>query len=475
MYKFYLKDVVKAHQYEELIKIFLKPEQFFVVLDEKDENCSNVLGKADSQLAEYTFSKEWNFQFDGDANVLKKEIYTALAEETGKLPGWGIITGIRPVKLFGEIVSAYNGDSDPVKYAEDKFRDYYCVSEEKTKLTSEMYSYQMDVFGEAEENSIGLYVGIPFCPTRCLYCSFTSNQVKDSEIDRYLEALHREIDFVSEKMKENNIYAESIYVGGGTPTTLNAEQLKELLEHMNKAFRTEKLREFTVEAGRPDTITLDKLQVIRDADVERISINPQTMNDKTLKLIGRNHLSADIRNGFALAKEAGIEEVNADLIVGLPEETIEDFKYSLDEVINLDPENITVHTLAVKRASRLVDVDKDYHYKQADIATEMLKYAYEKLDEKGYKPYYLYRQKAMAGAGENIGFCKAGTENLYNARIMDEHQSILALGAGGISKVYFPEENRLERVPNVSNYEIYIERIEEMLDRKDKNFFLGGK
>lgn len=471
MYKFYLKNVVKAHQYEELIKIFLKPEQFVVLLDEKDVNCSNVWAIDDPEIAQLNFSREWSFTFEGDANLLKKEIYLTLAKETGEEPKWGIITGIRPVKLFGETVKANQEKEDPIGYTAEKFRDYYCVSQEKTDLTTEMYKYQMEVFGEAEKNSVGLYIGIPFCPTRCLYCSFTSNQVTDEKIEEYLVALHKEIDFVAEKMRETGIYAESIYIGGGTPTTLNEVQLEELLKHVNDAFKTEKLREFTVEAGRPDTITDGKLRVIKEADVERISINPQTMNDKTLELIGRNHNSDQIRMGFELAKKNGIEEVNADLIVGLPEETLEDFIYSLEEVIALDPENITVHTLAVKRASRLVDVDKDYHYKQAEIATKMMEYAYKRLDEKGYKPYYLYRQKAMAGAGENIGFCKAGTENLYNARIMDEHQSILALGAGGISKVYFPEENRLERVPNVSNYEIYMERIDEMLHRKQDKFF----
>lgn len=284
-------------------------------------------------------------------------------------------------------------------------------------------------------------------------------------------ALHKEIDYVSSKMKELDQFAESIYIGGGTPTTLNDKLLKELLDHVNSAFKTNKLKEFTVEAGRPDTITESKLKVIYDAGVDRISINPQTMHDKTLELIGRDHNVVEIENSFKLAKKIGIRNVNADLIVGLPGEEINDFKESLDKLLSLEPTNITIHTLAIKRASRLAGIDDQYHYTQGEIATEMLDYAYERLTKENFIPYYLYRQKHMAGAGENTGFCLKGTESIYNARIMDEHQSIVALGAGGISKLYYPKENRLERVANVSNYEIYIQRIDQMLERKEKNLF----
>ena len=471
MYKFYLKNVEKAHQYEELIKVFLKPDEFLVILDEKDPNCSNVIDINDKLSAKIQGDKYFELSFDGDKNILKKELFNILASETNYHPKWGTITGIRPVKLFGETVASNTNKEKAIEDTEKLFQEYYCVSEEKTHLTSNIYKYQMDAFGEAEGKSVGLYIGIPFCPTRCLYCSFTSNQTTEDEISKYMKALHKEIDYVATKMKEMDIYAEYIYIGGGTPTTLDENALRDLLEHVNRCFKTDKLKEFTVEAGRPDTITEAKLLAIKEAGVERISINPQTMHDKTLELIGRAHSVEDVRKGFELAHKVGIKNINTDLIVGLPGENLEDFKYSLEEVIKLEPTNITIHTLAVKRASKLAGIDESYHYNIGKIATEMMDYGYERLEKENFIPYYLYRQKHMAGAGENTGFCLKGTESIYNARIMDEHQSIVALGAGGISKLYYPEQNRLERVANVSNYQIYIERIDEMLERKEKNLF----
>ena len=468
MYKFILNNVEKAHQYEELIKVFLKPEEFIVVLEKADVNCSNTVNFEESLKYDGT-DQTLELTFEGDKDQVKKEIYLFLKEKTGKMPPWGIITGIRPVKLFGEIV-----DKVGIEMAVSEFLDKYCVSKEKTELVASIYQYQQSEIGKNERNAVGIYIGIPFCPTRCLYCSFTSNQVEDGEMVRYVEALIHEIKMSAKYMKKHNIYAETIYIGGGTPTTLSEGLLEQLLKVVNEELVTDQLREFTVEAGRPDTITEGKLRVIKEAGAERISINPQTMKDETLRIIGRNHTSENILNAFDVAKKVGTSSVNCDLIAGLPEESLEDFKYSLNKMLELEPENITVHTLAVKRSSRLKDADKDYHYKHGEIAAAMLNYSYERLDEKGYKPYYLYRQKHMAGAGENVGFCLPGHEGIYNARIMDEHQSILAFGAGGISKVYYPEEDRLERVPNVSNYSIYIERVDEMIERKRLNFFEEG-
>ena len=445
--------------------MFLKPEEFIVALEKADVNCSNTVDFEESLKYDGT-DKTLELTFDGDKDKVKKEIYLFLKEKTGKIPPWGIITGIRPVKLFGEIV-----DKIGIEEAENAFRDKYCVSQEKTQLASSIYQYQQSEIGKNERNAVGVYIGIPFCPTRCLYCSFTSNQVKDSEMEKYVEALIHEIEQSAEYMRKNNIYAETIYIGGGTPTTLSVNLLEKLLKVVNSELVTEQLREFTVEAGRPDTITEGKLGVIKESGAERISINPQTMKDETLRIIGRDHTSENILNAFDIAKKVEIPSVNCDLIAGLPGETLDDFKDSLNTMLELEPENITVHTLAVKRSSRLKDADKDYHYKHGEIAAAMLNYSYEILDERGYKPYYLYRQKHMAGAGENVGFCLPRHEGIYNARIMDEHQSILAFGAGGISKVYYPEEDRLERVPNVSNYSIYIERVDEMIERKRLNFF----
>jgi oxygen-independent coproporphyrinogen-3 oxidase len=284
--------------------------------------------------------------------------------------------------------------------------------------------------------------------------------------------LHLEISFTAEQMKRKGWFPESVYIGGGTPTTLTAEQLDGLLRHVVSAFDLSGLQEFTVEAGRPDTITADKLRVIRDYNVGRISINPQSMNAKTLERIGRKHKPDDIVEAFRLARDAGVPMINTDVIAGLPEEETEDFVLTLEQVLALQPENITVHTLALKRASKLKEIDSEYNYKQGKRVRAMLDRAKEMLDRAGYKPYYLYRQKQMTGNFENVGYAKGNTAGIYNIRIMEEAQTIVALGAGAISKAYYPGENRLERVANVSNYEIYIERLNEMLKRKEEYLFL---
>ena len=439
-----------------MIKIFLRPEEY--VLCQVDE---------DVEISEDYVTLNINEVANEDKNLIKRELYLKLSEATNQKPAWGILTGVRPVKLTGELVDKHGS----VEKVRDLLKDFYLLNDEKTDLLINTYNYQQEILGKAHENSVGVYIGIPFCLTRCLYCSFTSNQKGPEEIERYLDSLLKEIEYAGNAMKETGIYAESIYIGGGTPTTLSAEQLDILIQKTKECFDLTKCIEFTVEAGRPDTITEEKLKVISKHEIGRISINPQTMKDETLKLIGRLHTVEDIREGFKTANRAGDFIVNADLIAGLPGETPEDFKNTLEEVISLGPSNITVHTLAVKRASKLIETDESYHYKQAKVVEDMLAIAKELLDKEGYRPYYLYRQKHMAGAQENVGYCKGDTPCIYNIRIMEEKQSILALGAGGISKKFYPAENRLERVPNVSNYEIYIERLDEMIERKRNNFF----
>ena len=459
MYNIIIKNVENKYDFAELIKIFLRPEEFNAYTEaeyaEKEENCESA------EL--FVFNEERAV----DKNEIKREIYNKLSQLTGEKPAWGILTGVRPVKLTGELFQRLGIQAA----VENELAHTYLLADEKISLLTDTYNYQQKTCGNPPNNSVGVYIGIPFCPTRCLYCSFTSNQVGDAEITRYLGALKTEIRYVGRRMRETGLTTESIYIGGGTPTTLTAEQLDDLLQTVEDNLDLRMLKEFTVEAGRPDTITYEKLEAIHKHKVERISINPQSMKERTLQLIGRSHEPSDIVKAFQKADRVGIPIVNADLITGLPEETPEDFARTLDEILALDPENITVHTLAVKRASRLVDVDKDFHYKQAQTVAEMLKIAKEKLKAAGFRPYYLYRQKHMAGAFENVGYCKDDTPSIYNIRIMEEKQTILALGAGGISKMYYLAENRLERVPNVSNYEIYISRLEEMLDRKEQNIF----
>ena len=455
MYNIKINNVTDKYEFNELIKIFLKPDEFAVYGHEE------LIESEEGQLVAI------NEEGYEDKNLIKRDLFSKLSLITGSKPDWGILTGVRPVKLTGELVEKHGS----IEEVEKLLKDFYFVNDEKTQLLINTYKYQQEILGKAKDNSVGVYIGIPFCPTRCLYCSFTSNQKGPEEIECYLESLLKEIEYAGTAMKEQGMYAESIYIGGGTPTTLSAEQLDLLISTVKKYFDLDKCIEFTIEAGRPDTITSEKLKVIADHNIGRISINPQTMKDETLKLIGRSHTVDDIRDGFKIANEAGNFIVNADLIAGLPGETPQDFEETLKEVISLGPANITVHTLAVKRASKLIEADESYHYKQAKVVEDMLAIAKDLLKEEGYKPYYLYRQKHMAGAQENVGYCKGDTPCIYNIRIMEEKQSILALGAGGISKKFYPAENRLERVPNVSNYEIYIERLDEMIDRKRKNFF----
>ncbi|MBR6472149.1 MAG: coproporphyrinogen dehydrogenase HemZ [Firmicutes bacterium] len=387
---------------------------------------------------------------------------------------WGDLTGVKPVKLTRELFKGnpYNGkkphEKDEVLRILTEERG---VSPVKAALLVEIYEYQQKVLQGDDYLKAGLYIGIPFCPTRCLYCSFTSNQRPYSEIERYLEALISEIEYVGRRLRESGMGIETIYIGGGTPTTLDVRQLNRLLDAVLHNMDLCKLREFTLEAGRPDTITAEKLQTARDHGVDRISINPQSMKERTLELIGRSHSPKDIYKAFEIAHKSGIPVVNCDLIAGLPEESVGDFEKTLETIIGLRPSNITVHTLALKRASRLIEQDPEYHETHSDVVAEMIALSHEMLRDAAFRPYYLYRLKRMAGALENTGWCREGTAGIYNIRIMDEQQSIIALGAGGMSKVFFPEENRLERVPNVNNYEVYIDRLQEMLERKEQGLF----
>lgn len=458
MYKIVLHGIKNKYGFDELVKIFLHPDNFTIFYDEMEKRPEELPDSEYEQIIELTGKEK---------NDLKIMLYNSLSEITGIKHEWGILTGVRPVKLAGELVRKLGSN----EAAKEKLTGYYLLSEEKADLIIDIYNYQQEILSKPPKDGIGMYIGIPFCPTRCLYCAFASNKAAPAEIERYLVALHKEIDAVSAMMNEKGIYPESIYIGGGTPTTLNAEQLDGLMKHVNEAFDVSKIREFTVEAGRPDTIDKDKLEVIRNNGGDRISINPQTMKNETLEIIGRSHKSEDIIKSFEEAHEVGIPCINADLIAGLQGEDENDFAASLLKMIELGANNITVHTLSVKKASRLIEEDKYFHFKQAEVVRKQLAVGRKILKEHGYRPYYLYRQKNMAGGLENTGYCKDNLLSPYNIRIMEEEQTIVALGAGGISKRYYPEENRLERVPNVTNYQIYIERLDEMIQRKEDNLF----
>lgn len=474
MFKIHLSEAINKYEIEELIKVFLKSGEYrFTGPDGQEDEQQNEELEQVIEIRVPVFQKDPESASRHEReikNQIKRFLFRELQRHTGQTPDWGILTGVRPVKLAGELLQR-EGTENAAK--DILIQDYY-LTEEKAQLLMDIAAYQRKILKPSSKDAVGLYIGIPFCPTRCVYCSFPSNQGNAIGIAAYLEALHREISFVAEHMKQKGWYPESVYIGGGTPTTLSADQLDRLLGHVVSEFDLTRLREFTVEAGRPDTITAEKLQVIKKYDAGRISINPQSMNRNTLERIGREHKPEDIEEAFRLAREAGIPMINTDVIAGLPEENAEDFVHTLEKVLALEPENITVHTLALKRASRLKEIDSEYNYKQGKKVRAMLDRAKEMLDRAGYEPYYLYRQKQMTGNFENVGYAKGDTAGIYNIRIMEEAQTIIALGAGGISKAYYPEDNRLERVPNVSNYEIYIERLDEMLQRKEDNLFMTG-
>lgn len=493
-YKIAVTHPASAYETGELAKMFLPPEQFET--EEREENEAPDLSrsfsllKADCPEGDEPFGEAENgmitditpapeeFIYKGPVeekdikkiwkNAVKRGVYSALSRDCGKTLPWGILTGVKPVKIVRELEDRGLSEREISEY----MKNYYFVSDEKTDLLMEILRVQRP-YNRADRGfskKAGIYLGIPFCPTRCVYCSFTSNVAKEGEIDRYLEALHSEIDYVSSAMRKVGTGIETFYIGGGTPTTLNEGQLDGLLTKIQSSFDLDGIEEFTVEAGRPDTINKGKLEIIKSHGIERISINPQSMNARTLEAIGRKHSPEDIISAYETAREVGIKRINMDLIAGLPGEEPDDFKKTLEIVGEMNPENVTVHTLALKRASKLREEDRDYNYREAERLSAMVEDSFKSLSAGGCRPYYLYRQKYMAGNFENVGWSKPGAECIFNIRTMDEKQDTIALGAGGISKRYFAGENRIERAANVSNYEIYIDRLDEMKERKNRLF-----
>ena len=400
-------------------------------------------------------------------NQLKKLLYKILVAETRRTLPWGNLTGIRPTKLPMALLEEGKTEEEAAKY----LKDTYGVSDEKIALSIEIAKRELSILSEEEYASgYSLYVGIPFCPTTCLYCTFTSYPLFSwkNRIQEYLDALFQEIDYTAERMRGMRL--DSVYIGGGTPTTLEAWQLQKLIQKLQDSFDFTYVKEFCVEAGRPDSITLEKLRVLKEMGVERISINPQTMNDKTLKLIGRQHTVKQTIDAFELARQVGFHNINMDLILGLPEESIEEVKHTMEELDKLRPESLTVHSLAVKRASRLnLEGEQYQRLCMMDNTEDMMACTAEYAAKWGLHPYYLYRQKNMAGNLENVGYAKEGKEGLYNILIMEEKQTIVALGAGASTKAVYPD-GRIERCENVKDVNNYIARIDEMIERK-RSFF----
>lgn len=400
---------------------------------------------------------------DDNELVSAQLLYKLLCDFTGLTQPWGILTGVRPVKLLRRLAEESNEEQ-----AVKKFENDFFVSNEKIALSRETEHNERKILELSKPESFSLYVGIPFCPSRCSYCSFVMASIERAEklIEPYTKLLCEEIKRTAEIANKLGLRLETVYFGGGTPTTLSAEQLDTVLGTVNKSFDMSTCREFTVEAGRPDTIDIAKLFALKENKVDRISINPQTVNDEVLKTIGRKHTAQQFFDAFELARKCGFVNINTDLIAGLPTDTPESFKNSLDSIVRLNAECITVHTLCMKRASRLTTEGVTLDLQQARDAREMLAYTQNILGQNEYIPYYMYRQSRMVGNLENVGWSKKGFESLYNVYVMDETHTILACGSGGVTKLKRNNPDYLERIFNFKYPYEYIDRFDELIQRE---------
>lgn len=401
---------------------------------------------------------------DDDNELISAQLlYKLLCDFTGLTQPWGILTGVRPVKLLRRLAEESNEEQAVKKFEKDFF-----VSNEKIALSRETEHNERKILELSKPESFSLYVGIPFCPSRCSYCSFVMASIERAEklIEPYTKLLCEEIKQTAEIANKLGLRLETVYFGGGTPTTLSAEQLDTVLGTVNNSFDMSTCREFTVEAGRPDTIDIAKLFALKENKVDRISINPQTVNDEVLKTIGRKHTAQQFFDAFELARKCGFDNINTDLIAGLPTDTTKSFKNSLDSIVRLNAECITVHTLCMKRASRLTTEGVTLDLQQARDAREMLAYTQNILGQNEYIPYYMYRQSRMVGNLENVGWSKRGFESLYNVYVMDETHTILACGSGGVTKLKRNNPDYLERIFNFKYPYEYIDRFDELIQRK---------
>lgn len=400
---------------------------------------------------------------DDNELVSAQLLYKLLCDFTGLTQLWGILTGVRPVKLLRRLAEESSEEQAVKKFEKDFF-----VSNEKIALSRETEHNERKILELSKPESFSLYVGIPFCPSRCSYCSFVMASIERAEklIEPYTKLLCEEIKRTAEIANKLGLRLETVYFGGGTPTTLSAEQLDTVLGTVNNSFDMSTCREFTVEAGRPDTIDIAKLFALKENKVDRISINPQTVNNEVLKTIGRKHTAQQFFDAFELARKCGFDNINTDLIAGLPTDTPESFKNSLDSIVRLNAECITVHTLCMKRASRLTTEGVTLDLQQARDAREMLAYTQNVLGQNEYIPYYMYRQSRMVGNLENVGWSKRGFESLYNVYVMDETHTILACGSGGVTKLKRNNPDYLERIFNFKYPYEYIDRFDELIQRK---------
>lgn len=477
---------IEGHSYEyetrNILSIFLRNEKV-IKTDHPEQSASRsvrsyLIAKGNRFLAgaelhwdEKTIHKtRETSRRDECERLLCACLYDALSELTGLTSRWGLLTGIRPVKMIDYYTKRRRNEEEIVELLEQD----YLVSKEKARLCIETYRREKNITDLSQKNSFSLYLSIPFCPTRCRYCSFVSHSVEKASklIDPYLDCLVAEIKATADAISGLGLRLETVYIGGGTPTTLDRGQLKRLLDAVNDGFDLSTMREYTCEAGRPDTVDEGKLETLAKGGVTRVSINPQTMDDRVLQNIGRRHTALETLKAYEMARKSGFRSINMDVIAGLPGDTVEGFQATLRTLNSLGPENITVHTLSLKRAAALAS-EGDLFDSENDAETaEMVDFSYRFLTDNSYYPYYLYRQKNTKGNLENVSYTKEGFDGLYNVFIMSEVHSIVALGAGGVTKLFDPVGGRIERIFNHKYPYEYISRFEEVLERKKKTRLL---
>lgn len=458
-----ISDLSKASKNELIIINGLKVEKdkykFYTIFQKKNQ----ILLKEIMQLRTPSFENDKEKQ-RWEKRKLKVILYYSMEKQYSKSLPWGILTGIRPTKIVHKLMDEEKKEENIAKVLKSQF----LLSNKKIKLLMDVVKQERDIVYPIDKNKVSIYIGIPFCPSRCVYCSFLSSVIQKNResVKEYLQALYYEIKEIGKYINKHSLSIESIYIGGGTPTVLKVDELKELLDILQETFNIDEIKEYTLEAGRPDTINKEKLIAALSHGIKRISINPQTMNQKTLQNIGRMHSVEDIKKAYFLAREIGFSFINMDLILGLPGEDLKDVKRTLKEIEILKPENITVHTMSVKKGSKLKERLEEIKLDQGQKVSKMIEVAQDFASSNGYYAYYLYRQKYMLGNLENVGYCKAGYRSIYNIQMIAEKQTIIGLGAGSVTKVVFQEKDRIERMPNVKNVEQYIKRIQEMIDRK---------
>ena len=460
--------------------LFFRDDEDVNIISRAKNNNGVITSDTSIEYEGKTYSATHSFELENSADehtanritsaVCGMALYKAAQNIRYKNLPWGVMTGIRPAKIIRQMLIENKSD----EYIKNYITNLYSTSEKKLSLALDVAKNEIPLIAKNKSDDIGLYIGIPFCPTRCLYCSFVSTDLRHTKkyVTDYLAQLIKEIEHSAKLAKASKKRITSIYIGGGTPTSLSASELDTLLGAVAKNFDISSLYEYCVEAGRPDTITKEKLNILKNYGITRISINPQTMHERTLNLIGRAHSAKDIETAFSLARSVGFDTINADLIAGLPGENEEDFLSTLKAIDVFSPENITVHTMSIKRGSALHQRVANYNLTDPTTVYNMLDMSYEFMQKTNRAPYYLYRQKNMLGNLENVGYSLKGHESIYNVNIMEEVQSIFALGCGGSSKAVSQNGDRIERVFNFKAPIEYIQRFDEILKKKDEFFNL---